>query len=242
LYGTIIKAGTHKAASIKVAEAAKVIENIQRDVNIALVNELSMIFNKMNIDTEDVLNAAETKWNFIKFRPGLVGGHCIGVDPYYLTYKSKLIGHEPKIINAGREINEAMPTYVCDKLIDLMQKRDIEVVNSKVLILGYSFKENCPDSRNTKVHDMVQYLKILQCDVEVFDSWIDETSKIKIHDINFISAPKEEYYDALIIAVGHNEFLAYDPDQIRHFCNPCVSNIVFDLKHVLPKEKSDLRL
>ncbi len=240
LYKSIISAGTYKATSIKVAEAAKVIENIQRDVNIALINELSIIFNKLDIDTEEVLKAAETKWNFIPFRPGLVGGHCIGVDPYYLSFKSEEIGYTPQIINTGRKLNDSMPQYVCSLLFECMDKKRIDLLDSKILIMGYTFKENCPDTRNTKIKDIVEILLTSKINVDIFDPWISERSSIENENLNFIKDPKKGYYDALIIAVAHNQFISIKPDDFLSFCK--TDRVIVDLKHVIPKEYSDIRL
>jgi UDP-N-acetyl-D-glucosamine/UDP-N-acetyl-D-galactosamine dehydrogenase len=240
LYRTIISAGTYKASSIKVAEAAKVIENIQRDVNIALINELSIIFNKLDIDTEEVLKAAETKWNFIPFKPGLVGGHCIGVDPYYLSYKSEEIGYIPQIINAGRKMNDGMAQYICSLLLNTMSNKKINLAHSKILIMGYTFKENCPDTRNTKVKDIANILSGLNINVDIFDPWISEKSSNKNTKVNFIKNPENGLYDALIIAVAHEQFLSKKPKDFLSFCK--TDNVIVDLKHIIPKEYSDIRL
>jgi UDP-N-acetyl-D-galactosamine dehydrogenase len=240
LYKTIISAGTYKASSIKVAEAAKVIENIQRDVNIALINELSIIFNKLDIDTEEVLKAAETKWNFIPFRPGLVGGHCIGVDPYYLSHKSEEIGYIPQIINTGRKMNDGMPKHVCSLLLKSMSKKMIDLSDSKILIMGYTFKENCPDTRNTRVKDIAQILSDLKISIDIFDPWIPEKFSIENKKINFIKWPQKGVYDALIIAVAHKQFTSLKPQDFMSFCKS--DNIIVDLKYVIPKEYSDIRL
>jgi len=240
LYKTIISAGTYKASSIKVAEAAKVIENIQRDVNIALMNELSIIFNKLEIDTEEVLKAAETKWNFIPFKPGLVGGHCIGVDPYYLSYKSEEIGYIPQIINAGRKMNDGMAQYICSLLLNSMSNKKINLAHSKILIMGYTFKENCPDTRNTKVKDIANILSGLNINVDIFDPWISEKYSNKNTKINFIKNPENGLYDALIIAVAHEQFVSKKPEDFISFCK--TNNVIVDLKHIIPKEYSDIRL
>ena len=239
VYASIITAGTYKAQSIKVAEAAKVIENTQRDLNIALINELALIFDKLNIDTEHVLKAAGTKWNFLNFRPGLVGGHCIGVDPYYLTHKAQEVGYNPEIILAGRRINDHMGAYVVSRLIKEMIKKGISVSGAKVLVLGLTFKENCPDLRNTKVIDIVSELKDYGVDVEVVDPWVDpeeakEEYSIKVHsDIG-------SGYDAAIIAVAHKEFIDAGVDHISSACNE--NYLIYDLKYVLPEKDVDLRL
>ena len=240
LYKTIISAGTYKASSIKVAEAAKVIENIQRDVNIALINELSIIFNKLDIDTEEVLKAAETKWNFIPFRPGLVGGHCIGVDPYYLSYKSEEIGYVPQIINTGRKMNDGMAQYVCSLLLKSMSNKKIDLADSKILIMGYTFKENCPDIRNTRVKDIANILSDLNINIDIFDPWIPEKFLNQNTNINFINNLEKGLYDALIIAVAHDQFLSKKPEEFLSFCK--TNNVIVDLKHVIPKEYSDIRL
>ncbi len=217
VYNLIITAGTHKAASIKVAEAAKVIENTQRDVNIALINELAVIFNKMGIDTQAVLEAAGTKWNFLPFRPGLVGGHCIGVDPYYLTHKAQAIGYNPEIILAGRRLNDSMGEYVVTQLVKTMIKKRIQVEGAKVLVLGLSFKENCPDVRNTKVIDIVNELEEYNIEVEVYDPWVDKAEAEREYNVTPISKPAVNNYDGIILAVAHNEFVELGVEQIRAF-------------------------
>ncbi len=206
VYQFIIDAGTYKAPSIKVAEAAKVIENTQRDVNIALINELALIFNKMGIDTEDVLKAAGTKWNFLNFRPGLVGGHCIGVDPYYLTHKAESIGLHPEIILAARRLNDRMGEYVATQLIKEMVKKRIQVVGARILILGLSFKENCPDIRNTKIVDMVKALKEYDLDLDIYDPWVDSAEVEAEYGLAPIMELKQGRYDAIVIAVAHDQF------------------------------------
>lgn len=240
LYSRIIKAGTHKAPSIRVAEAAKVIENTQRDVNIALVNELSLIFNKMDIDTEAVLEAAGTKWNFLPFRPGLVGGHCIGVDPYYLTHKAQSIGYYPEMILAGRRINDGMGTYVVTQLVKEMTKRRIQVPGSKVLILGLAFKENCPDLRNTRVVDILKELKEYDVETDVYDPWVSEVEAREVHGISILSYPPKATYDAIILAVGHTEFKEMGASGIRDFGK--VPHILYDLKFLFLQSESELRL
>jgi UDP-N-acetyl-D-glucosamine/UDP-N-acetyl-D-galactosamine dehydrogenase len=240
LYNEIITAGTYKAQSIRVAEAAKVIENTQRDLNIALMNELSILFNKMGIDTQEVLDAAGSKWNFIPFKPGLVGGHCIGVDPYYLTHKAKAFGYNPKIILAGRQMNDEMPKYVSSQLIKTMIKKKIQVENSKVLIMGFTFKENCPDIRNTKVIDVINELNEYQCKVDIYDPWVNEIEAEKQYKISIISSPEVNRYDAIIIAVSHQQFLDMPAKNIRSFCKK--NSVLFDLKHILNADDSDLRL
>ena len=240
VYASIIKAGTHKASSIKVAEAAKVIENTQRDVNIALVNELAMIFDRVGIDTEEVLIAAGTKWNFLPFRPGLVGGHCIGVDPYYLTYKAQQLGYHPQMILAGRRINDNMSLYVASQVIKLMLKKGIRPSGSRVLVLGLAFKENCPDVRNTKVVDIVKELSSYGASVDVHDPWCDAAEAKHEYDLDLVSAPEKGAYDAVIIAVAHNEFRALGAAGIRAFCKD--TSVLYDIKYVLPADQVDDRL
>lgn len=240
LYKEIITVGTHKASSIRVAEAAKVIENTQRDVNIALINELALIFNKMGIDTEAVLQAAGTKWNFLPFRPGLVGGHCIGVDPYYLTHKAESIGYHPEIILAGRRLNDSMGEYVVSQLVKAMTMRRIHVDQSRVLVLGLTFKENCPDLRNTKVVDIVKELEQYNVQVDVFDPWIDPEEADHEYGIKPVAVPLTGGYDAIIIAVAHNQFKEMGGDGIRTFGKP--NHVLYDLKYVLGGDQSDLRL
>ncbi|WP_201532938.1 Vi polysaccharide biosynthesis UDP-N-acetylglucosamine C-6 dehydrogenase TviB [Psychrobacter ciconiae] len=240
VYNLVITAGTHKAASIKVAEAAKVIENTQRDVNIALINELAVIFNKMGIDTEAVLKAAGTKWNFLPFRPGLVGGHCIGVDPYYLTHKAQAIGYNPEIILAGRRLNDGMGEYVATQLVKTMIKKRIQVEGAKVLVLGFSFKENCPDVRNTKVIDIIKELRDYNIDVDVYDPWIDASEAEHEYQIMPIDAPKSNYYDGVILAVAHQQFVDMGADTIRDFGKD--QHVLYDLKYLFDKNSSDIRL
>ncbi len=240
VYNLIITAGTHKAPSIKVAEAAKVIENTQRDVNIALINELAVIFNKMNIDTEAVLEAAGTKWNFLPFRPGLVGGHCIGVDPYYLTHKAQAIGYNPEIILAGRRLNDSMGEYVVTQLVKTMIKKRIQVEGARVLILGLSFKENCPDVRNTKVIDIVHELQEYNIEVDVYDPWIDNAEAEREYDITPIAQPALNHYDSIILAVAHSEFIDMGIAYIRSLGKE--SHVLYDLKYVFAKEDTDIRL
>ncbi|MEZ7911453.1 MAG: Vi polysaccharide biosynthesis UDP-N-acetylglucosamine C-6 dehydrogenase TviB [Propionivibrio sp.] len=240
LYREIITAGTHKASSIKVAEAAKVIENTQRDVNIALINELALIFNKMGIDTEGVLQAAGTKWNFLPFRPGLVGGHCIGVDPYYLTHKAQAIGYHPEIILAGRRLNDSMGAYVVSQLVKAMTKRRIHVDGARVLVMGITFKENCPDLRNTRVVDILAELKEYNVHADVHDPWVDPEEARHEYGITPIAQPEAGAYDAVIVAVAHNEFKALGEAAFRAFGKPL--HVLYDLKYVLPAAASDLRL
>ena len=240
LYAEIITAGTHKASSIRVAEAAKVIENTQRDVNIALINELTLIFNKLGIDTLDVLEAAGTKWNFLPFRPGLVGGHCIGVDPYYLTHKAQSIGYHPEIILAGRRLNDSMGAYVASQLVKSMMRKCIQVQGSSVLILGFSFKENCPDLRNTRIIDIVHELAEYNVNVDVHDPWIDAEAAKAEYGIEPVLAPEVGQYDAVVLAVGHEEFKTMGAEKIRAFGKP--THVLYDLKYVLDRTESDLRL
>ena len=240
VYNLIIEAGTHKATSIKVAEAAKVIENTQRDVNIALINELAIIFNKMGIDTEAVLQAAGTKWNFLPFRPGLVGGHCIGVDPYYLTHKAQAIGYHPEIILAGRRLNDSMGTYVVTQLVKGMIQKRIQVEGAKVLVLGLSFKENCPDIRNTKIIDIVTELNEYHMDVDVYDPWVDVQEAEHEYGITPVQSVNPDTYDAVILAVAHDQFKAMGADEIRALGKE--QHVLYDLKYVLDATESDIRL
>jgi len=240
VYATIITAGTHKTSSIKVAEAAKVIENTQRDVNIALINELAMIFERIDIDTEEVLEAAGTKWNFLPFRPGLVGGHCIGVDPYYLTYKAEQVGYHPQMILAGRRINDNMGQYVASQVIKNMIAEDISPKSARVLVLGLAFKENCPDVRNTKVVDIVSELSTYGSQVDVHDPWIDAAEASSEYGIDLVAEPEAGSYDAVVIAVAHDQFKALGAEGIRAFGKP--SALVYDIKYVLPADAVDDRL
>jgi len=240
LYQEIIIAGTHKASSIKVAEAAKVIENTQRDVNIALINELALIFNKLDIDTESVLKAAGTKWNFLPFRPGLVGGHCIGVDPYYLTHKAIEVGYNPEMILAGRRLNDNMGSYVADQVAKLMTKKRIHVVDSNVLIMGLTFKENCPDLRNTRVVDLVEEFEGFNCNVDVYDPWVDKDEAVHEYDIKPIDQLTEGKYDAILLAVAHDEFKALSLEQIKAFGKD--NHVLYDIKYLLDANEVDGRL
>ncbi|MBU8910311.1 MAG: Vi polysaccharide biosynthesis UDP-N-acetylglucosamine C-6 dehydrogenase TviB [Desulfobacterales bacterium] len=240
LYKTIITAGTHKAGSIKVAEAAKVIENTQRDINIALINELALIFQKLNIDTQEVLEAAGSKWNFLPFRPGLVGGHCIGVDPYYLTHKATEVGYHPEIILAGRRLNDNMGSYVADQVSKLMTKKRIHVVDANILIMGLTFKENCPDMRNTRVVDLVKEFKSFNCNVDVHDPWIDTEEAQHEYDITPVEAPVKGKYDAIILAVAHNEFKEMGADAIRQLGRE--NHVLYDIKYILNIDEVDGRL
>jgi UDP-N-acetyl-D-galactosamine dehydrogenase len=240
LYASVIKAGTFKASSIKVAEAAKVIENTQRDVNIALINELAVIFNKLNIDTLEVLEAAGTKWNFLPFRPGLVGGHCIGVDPYYLTHKAESVGYRPDMILAGRRINDGMGSYVVSQLIKKMINKKIEISGSRVLVMGLTFKENCPDIRNTKVIDIVSELKAYEIDVDIMDPWCDPIEAAKEYGLVVSKTAEEGAYDAVLVAVAHDEFMEMGVKAICKLGRP--KYVLYDLKYVLPKADVDIRL
>ncbi len=240
LYGRIITAGTHKASSIKIAEAAKVIENTQRDINIALMNELALIFHRLGIDTEEVLKAAGTKWNFLSFKPGLVGGHCIGVDPYYLTHKAEEVGYRPEIILAGRRLNDSMAEYVANRVIKLMIRRNIQPAGARVLVLGLTFKENCPDVRNTKVADVVRELQGFGCEVDVHDPWASAEEAEHEYGIKLVASPARGTYDGIVIAVSHREYVELGARGVRAFGAP--NAVLFDIKHVLPKEESDGRL
>jgi UDP-N-acetyl-D-galactosamine dehydrogenase len=241
LYAQIILAGTYMASSIRVAEAAKVIENTQRDLNIALMNELSLIFDRLDIDTLEVLEAAGTKWNFLPFRPGLVGGHCIGVDPYYLTHKAQEVGYHPEMILAGRRINDGMAKHVAEKTIKLMLANEISLLRSKVLVLGLTFKENCPDLRNTKVVDIVAELKKYNVDVDVYDPWIDLTEANLEYGIECLPhLPNRGQYSAIILAVAHKEFIELGVAEIRQFGRP--RSVLFDVKSIMPFEEVDGRL
>ncbi len=241
LYRAVITAGTHKASSIKVAEAAKVIENTQRDVNIALINELALIFNRLGIDTEEVLEAAGSKWNFLPFRPGLVGGHCIGVDPYYLTHKAQSIGYNPEIILAGRRLNDGMGAYVCNQVIKLlMQKNMLNGSDTKILLLGLTFKENCPDLRNTRVVDIISELKEYGIQVDVQDPWVNADESAHEYGIRPIEQPAQGEYDAIILTVGHNEFVELGIDAIRAYGKP--GAIVYDVKYIFSPDETDGRL
>ena len=240
LYLEIITAGTHKAGSIKVAEAAKVIENTQRDVNIALINELAIIFERLGIDTEEVLLAAETKWNFLPFRPGLVGGHCIGVDPYYLTHKANELGYHPEMILAGRRLNDNMGIYVADQVVKLMTKKQIQVVNSNILVMGFTFKENCTDLRNTRVIDLIKELERFNCNVDIYDPWVKKEDAKESFNISIIDELKQGHYDALILAVSHDIFLEIKPEKYRDLGkDKCV---LYDVKYILEAKEVDGRL
>ena len=240
LYKTIIIAGTHKAESIKVAEAAKVIENTQRDLNIALINELALIFKRMDIDTEAVLKAAGTKWNFLPFRPGLVGGHCIGVDPYYLTHKANEVGYYPEMILAGRRLNDNMGSYVANEVSKLMTKKRIQIAEANILIMGFTFKENCPDYRNTRVVDLVKEFKSFSCNVDVYDPWVNKKQVAEEYKIEPIDKPIKDKYDAIILAVSHDEFKSLTEGQIRAYGKD--NHVLYDIKYLLKANQSDGRL
>ena len=240
LYGEIVPAGTHRASSIAVAEAAKVIENIQRDINVALVNELAMIFSRLGLDTEEVLQAAGTKWNFLPFRPGLVGGHCIGVDPYYLTYKAQAVGYHPEMILAGRRINDGMGRYIAGEVVRLMLGQRIHVNGSKVLVMGITFKENCPDIRNTRVVDIVRELATMDVSVDVYDPWASAEEVEHEYGIKLIKDIPEAGYDAAVVAVAHHQFRERGIDNVRGYCKP--SHIVYDVKHTFTVDEVDGRL
>ena len=240
LYKKIIKAGTYIASSIKVAEAAKVIENTQRDVNIALVNELALIFDTMEISSQEVLEAAGTKWNFLPFKPGLVGGHCIGVDPYYLTFKAQQVGHHPEIILAGRRINDKMSEYAASKFFKAMSKLGMAIQGAKILVLGFSFKENCPDIRNTKVINLIHELEEYGALVDVVDPWVDAYQATNLYDIRVLPDVSKSDYDGAILAVAHDLFIETGAKKIRSYCG--TDHILFDLKACLPQAETDLRL
>ena len=237
LYAGIVSAGTHRASSIRVAEAAKVIENTQRDVNIALVNELALIFHRMGIDTHEVLEAAGSKWNFLPFRPGLVGGHCIGVDPYYLTHKAQQMGYHPEVILAGRRINDGMGSHVAQRVAKLMARRGLAVTGADVLVLGLAFKENCPDLRNTRVVDIVEELRSFNARVHVHDPWVDAGQARAEYGLELVAEPQAGHYAAVILAVPHRQFLALGEDGIRAWCRP--EAVLFDVKHALPRGAAD---
>jgi UDP-N-acetyl-D-glucosamine/UDP-N-acetyl-D-galactosamine dehydrogenase len=240
LYGSIITAGTYRASSVRVAEAAKVIENTQRDVNIALINELALIFNRLGIDTEEVLLAAGTKWNFLPFRPGLVGGHCIGVDPYYLTHKAQEIGYHPEMILAGRRLNDSMAQYVATEVLRLMAGQRIHIKGSRVLVMGLAFKENCPDLRNSKVVDVIRELQKYGAVVEVYDPWVDAAAARHEYGIRPVRTLKRAYYDAAVVAVGHREFKSLGVAGIRRLCRK--RHVLYDIKYVFPAKEMDGRL
>ena len=240
LYKEIIVAGTYKAENIKIAEAAKVIENTQRDLNIALINELALIFNKMNIDTEAVLNAAGTKWNFLPFKPGLVGGHCIGVDPYYLTHKANMLGYKPEVILAGRRLNDNMGSYIANEVSKLMTKKSIQIAKANILIMGLTFKENCPDYRNTRVIDLVNEFKNFSCNVDVYDPWVNKKLVADEYKFKPISVPTKGKYDAIVLAVAHDKFQSLSEEMIRSYGKN--NHILYDIKYLLKPNESDGRL
>lgn len=241
LYASVVTAGTHRAPSIKVAEAAKVIENTQRDVNIALINELAVLFNKLGIDTQDVLEAAGTKWNFLRFQPGLVGGHCIGVDPYYLTYKAQEVGHSPEIILAGRRLNDSMGEYIASRLVQAMLKKRLDLRTGRVLIMGLTFKENTPDLRNTRVVDIISELKSYGLTVDVHDPWVDPGEAAREYGIDLVEKPVAGTYDGVLLAVAHREFRELGAEDLRKLGHPD-GHVLFDLKSLLGKDESELRL
>ncbi|WP_423823880.1 nucleotide sugar dehydrogenase [Salinisphaera sp. SPP-AMP-43] len=240
LYRQIVPAGVHRASSINVAEAAKVIENVQRDINVALVNELSQIFARLGIDTQEVLEAAGTKWNFLPFKPGLVGGHCIGVDPYYLTYKAQSVGYHPEIILAGRRINDGMGRYISQEVVRLMLRQSIQVNGARILIMGLTFKENCPDTRNTRVVDIVNELKAINVWVDVYDPWADSAKAAEEYGLELVEKPQSSAYDAAIVAVAHREFQSAGIETVRSYCKPV--HIVYDVKYAFPAKETDGRL
>jgi len=240
LYGSIVEAGTHKASSLKVAEAAKVIENTQRDLNIAIINEFAKIFNRLDIDTEEVLNAAGTKWNFLKFKPGLVGGHCISVDPYYLTHKAQEVGYRPEVILAGRRINDGMGEYVATQLVKKLSSKKIHIDEAKVLILGFTFKGDCPDVRNTKIIDIVNELKDFNMSVDVYDDWADAAEVKHEYGIELITELKEGKYDGVVLAVDHSELKEMGEEKLRSFGKD--NHVLYDVKHVLKPSEADIRL
>jgi UDP-N-acetyl-D-galactosamine dehydrogenase len=237
LYGTIITAGTFKASCIKVAEAAKVIENTQRDVNIALINELALIFNRLGIDTLEVLEAAGTKWNFLPFRPGLVGGHCIGVDPYYLTHKAQEVGYHPEMILAGRRLNDDMGRYIASEIVKLMLKKRIHVADANILILGLTFKENCPDLRNTRVTDIIDELISYGANIEVHDPWANPQEAERLYGVTMIENLPSNHYDAVVLAVAHKEFKQFNKEEFTRMCRGL--SIIYDVKHMLPDDLTD---
>ncbi|MBU2862994.1 Vi polysaccharide biosynthesis UDP-N-acetylglucosamine C-6 dehydrogenase TviB [Reinekea forsetii] len=240
LYRSIVTAGTHKASSIKVAEAAKIIENTQRDLNIAIINEFAKIFNKLDIDTQEVLDAAGTKWNFLPFKPGLVGGHCISVDPYYLTYKAKEVGYQPEVILAGRRINDGMGQYVATELVKAVSKKKIHIDEARVLVLGFTFKGDCPDVRNTKIIDIVKELQSFNMNVDVYDDWADVAEVKHEYDLDLITELKEDSYDAIVLAVDHTEFKDWGEEKLRSFGKE--KHVLYDVKYVLKPEQADIRL
>jgi len=237
LYRSIITAGTHCASSIKVAEAAKVIENTQRDVNIALINELSLIFNRLQINTREVLEAAQTKWNFLPFQPGLVGGHCIGVDPYYLTHKAQEVGYHPEMILAGRRLNDDMGQYVATSVIKLMVRKNINAAKAKILVMGLTFKENCPDLRNTKIVDIIHEFVDYGIDVDVYDPWVNQSEAASEYNLNMVDKPQPQQYDGIVLAVSHKQFIEMGVDKIKAFGRE--NSVIFDVKNIFPVDKVD---
>lgn len=237
LYGAIITAGTFKASSIRVAEAAKVIENTQRDVNIALINELALIFNRLGIDTLEVLKASGTKWNFLPFRPGLVGGHCIGVDPYYLTHKAQEVGYHPEMILAGRRLNDDMGRYIASEVVKLMLKKRIHVADANILIMGLTFKENCPDLRNTRITDIIDELETFGANIEVYDPWADKKEAEQLYDVTMIEDLPVNHYDGVVLAVAHNEFTDFGESNFHKICRQL--SVIYDVKHLLPDNLVD---
>lgn len=240
LYLEIVKAGTHKASSIKVAESAKVIENTQRDLNIALINELSILFNKMNIETHEVLEAAASKWNFLHFKPGLVGGHCIGVDPYYLTYKAETVGYQPKVILSGRKINESMGRHVVNSFVKALKKKNIKTKGSNILLMGLTFKENCADIRNSGVKNVIKELGKLNLNLTLYDPWVNNREIYNSYKIHTVKNPNKNYYDGVIIAVAHDAFKKMGIKKIKSFCKK--KSLIYDLKYLFAKSQTDLRL
>ncbi len=240
MYASVVRAGTHRASSIRVAEAAKVIENTQRDVNIALINELAVLFHRMGIDTGEVLDAASTKWNFLPFRPGLVGGHCVGVDPFYLTHKAQQVGHHPEMILAGRRINDSMGSFVAQRLIKLLEQRRRLVCDARVLVMGLAFKENCPDLRNTRVIDIIRELQQFGTRIDVWDPWADPRIARHEYGVELVDRPEGGRYDAIVIAVAHRQFAELGAARIRALATP--DGVVFDVKHLLPLDQVDGRL
>ncbi|MDB2618023.1 nucleotide sugar dehydrogenase, partial [Candidatus Pelagibacter bacterium] len=234
LYNEIITVGTHKATSIKVAEAAKVIENTQRDLNIALINELYILFNKLNIDTKEVLDAAESKWNFLPFKPGLVGGHCIGIDPYYLTHKAESINYKPKVILAGRKINDSMGDYIALELINKMKQKKIKIKGAKILVMGLTFKENCPDIRNSGIQSVIAKLKNFECNLDLYDPWVDKKEIKKLYNLNPLSKLSRNNYDSILIAVGHKKFKAMGKKFIKNLCKK--NHFILDLKYLFNED------
>ena len=240
LYASIITAGTYRAKSIRVAEAAKVIENTQRDLNIAIVNEFAKIFNIIGIDTQAVLDAAGSKWNFLKFKPGLVGGHCISVDPYYLTHKAQEVGYRPEVILAGRRINDGMGQYVATQMVKKLARNKIHIDEAKVLVLGFTFKGNCPDTRNTKVIDVIKELKSFNINVDVYDDWADKQEALEHYNIELIETLQQGYYDGIVVAVDHSDYKIMGIDKIRALAKS--NHVVYDVKHVFEEEETDIRL